>query len=185
MKKVYSTIMMLTMMVAALSFTACGDDEDDDNPNGGGDYIQVTLDGKTYSDKILNWHYAQVDPVGEDENGKPLTFTYDMYEHFEDDGFSFMFGVVHYSRNADLLASPTGNYGCAKDILSDDFYKNLTFSPSLDIDYHEYEWKSGTHQVKSIKEVNGKVQLEAEFTSKFEYKGNNKTVKGKYRITIP
>ena len=29
MKKIYSTIMMLAMMVAALSFTACGDDDDD------------------------------------------------------------------------------------------------------------------------------------------------------------
>ena len=29
MKKLYSTIMLLAMMVAALSFTACGDDDDD------------------------------------------------------------------------------------------------------------------------------------------------------------
>lgn len=35
MKKQYSTIMMLAMMVAALSFTACGGDDDVDN--GGGD----------------------------------------------------------------------------------------------------------------------------------------------------
>ena len=33
MKKLYSTIMMLAMMVAALSFTACGGDNDDDNDN--------------------------------------------------------------------------------------------------------------------------------------------------------
>ena len=30
MKKLYSTIMMLAMMVAELSFTACGDDDDDE-----------------------------------------------------------------------------------------------------------------------------------------------------------
>ena len=30
MKKVYSTIMMLAMMVAALGFTACGSDDEDD-----------------------------------------------------------------------------------------------------------------------------------------------------------
>ena len=35
MKKFYSTVMMLAMMVAALSFTACGGDDDVDN--GGGD----------------------------------------------------------------------------------------------------------------------------------------------------
>jgi major membrane immunogen (membrane-anchored lipoprotein) len=31
MKKLYSTIMMVAMMVAALSLTACGSDDDDDN----------------------------------------------------------------------------------------------------------------------------------------------------------
>ena len=36
MRKLYSTIMMLAMMVAALSFTACGGD-DDDVDNGGGE----------------------------------------------------------------------------------------------------------------------------------------------------
>ncbi len=37
MKKLYSTIMLLAMMVAALSLTACGgDDEDGDNGGGGG-----------------------------------------------------------------------------------------------------------------------------------------------------
>lgn len=30
MKKIYSTIMMLAMMVAALSFTSCGGDDDDE-----------------------------------------------------------------------------------------------------------------------------------------------------------
>lgn len=35
MKKIYSTIAMLAMMVAALSFTACGGDDDDEV--GGGD----------------------------------------------------------------------------------------------------------------------------------------------------
>ena len=72
MKKLYSTIMMLAMMVAALSFTACGDDDDDDGGSSTtGDYLRVTLDGKTYSDKILNWDYAQIDPVGRDDNNKP------------------------------------------------------------------------------------------------------------------
>ena len=36
MRKIYSTVMMLAMMVAALSFTACGGD-DDEIDNGGGD----------------------------------------------------------------------------------------------------------------------------------------------------
>ena len=36
MKKVYSTVMMLAMMVAALSFTACGGDDDGDDIDNGG-----------------------------------------------------------------------------------------------------------------------------------------------------
>jgi len=44
MKKLYSTIMLLAMMVAALSFTACGGD---DGGNGGGD--NPPTGGKTLS----------------------------------------------------------------------------------------------------------------------------------------
>ena len=158
-------------------------DEDDSGITG--DYIRVTLNGHTYSDKILKWHYAQVDPVGRDDNNKPLTLTYDMYDRFEDYGFSFMFGVVHFSRKNELLASSPGTYGCSESILSSDYYRNLTFCSTLDIDYDEYKWVSGTHEVKSIKEVNGDVQIEGAFTSTFIYEGDSKIVNGDYRITIP
>lgn len=163
---------------------------DDDNGNGNtnplsGDYIQVTLNGKTYSDNKLDWCKAQIDPVGRDSNNKPLTLTYDMCDHFDKYGFSFFWGVVHFSRKSDLLASPIGAYGCGESILSDDYYKNLTFWSTLEIDYDEYKWVSGTHQVKSIKEVGGGVQLEGSFTSEFVLNGSSRTVKGDYRITIP
>lgn len=40
MKKYYSVLVMLAMMVAALSFTACGgDDEDDNTDNSGGNVV--------------------------------------------------------------------------------------------------------------------------------------------------
>ena len=48
MKKVYSTVMMLAMMVAALSLTACGSDDDVDN--GGGDVSIVGVWECTYFD---------------------------------------------------------------------------------------------------------------------------------------
>jgi len=52
MKKLYSTIMMLAMMVAALSFTACGGDDDDgDDIDTGGSSYTLTVtnqDGKVY-----------------------------------------------------------------------------------------------------------------------------------------
>ena len=49
MKKVYSTVIMLAMMVAALGFTACGGD-DDEVDNGGGDASIVGVWECTYFD---------------------------------------------------------------------------------------------------------------------------------------
>ena len=48
MKKIYSTVMMLAMMVAALSFTACGGDDEVDN--GGGEASIVGVWECTYFD---------------------------------------------------------------------------------------------------------------------------------------
>lgn len=51
MKKIYSTLTMLAMMVAAFGFTACGGDDEDVN-NGGGDssyveqYFRVFINGE-------------------------------------------------------------------------------------------------------------------------------------------
>ena len=54
MKKFYSTIMMLAMMVAALSFTACGGDSDDDefdnigNLSDDDEFFEITINGEKY-----------------------------------------------------------------------------------------------------------------------------------------
>ena len=50
MKKLYSTIMMLAMMVAVLGLNACGGDDGDDDIGGGGsyddtEYCQVFING--------------------------------------------------------------------------------------------------------------------------------------------
>ena len=60
MKKVYSTIMMLAMMVVALSFTACGSSSDDDEIDGGGGsnaMFTITVDGNPheYNSEYLEW----------------------------------------------------------------------------------------------------------------------------------
>ena len=53
MKKLYSTIMMLAMMVAALSFTACGGDDGGDGNGGGINSNQVydvlQINGESYA----------------------------------------------------------------------------------------------------------------------------------------
>ena len=46
MKQLYSTIMMLAMMVAALSLTACGgDDDSDDGVNNSSTTFTIAIDG--------------------------------------------------------------------------------------------------------------------------------------------
>ena len=51
MKKLYSTILMLATMVAALSLTACGGDDEDDDFGGVDDpsiyEFAITYDGET------------------------------------------------------------------------------------------------------------------------------------------
>lgn len=188
MKKLHSILMLLpTIMLIALAFISCGGDDDNEETGGSSsnDYIEITLNGKTYRDNIKLWSYVQIDPVGKDAEGNPLTATYDMEDHFEKYGFSFLFGIVHYSKINDLLASKPGTYHCTKDLFEDDYYSNLTFWSKLTIDYNEYEWVEGTHKVNSIKEVNGHVQIEGTFTSTFWSGIESSNVEGRYRVTIP
>ena len=49
MKQIYSTIMMLALMVAALSFTACGGDDDDDDLGLKVDYDVLQINGVSYA----------------------------------------------------------------------------------------------------------------------------------------
>ena len=82
MKKLYSTIMMLAMMVAALSFTACGGDDDDDINKGGNkedigggdndDYsqsLQITLNGESHD---VGWKCFWLYPEPIMRNGKEV-----------------------------------------------------------------------------------------------------------------
>lgn len=67
MKKIYSTIMMLAMMVAALSFTACSSDDDNDSK-------------ETNSDLVGTWSVQSVEGWGMSEDD-----FYD-YMQFRSDG---------------------------------------------------------------------------------------------------
>ena len=78
MKKVYSTITMLSMMVAALSFTACGGD-DDDVDNGGGDVSIVGVWECTYFD--FDSDYPGINADSNMQIGHRIRFKSDgMYE---------------------------------------------------------------------------------------------------------
>ena len=147
------------------------------------DFLNFILDDQTYSAKVK--YYAQVAPINNDENGKSLTYTYGIEDLFKIEGFLFRLGLIHYSWKSDLLASSTGTYRCSERPETGDNKHNLTLCPNLKLGFNTYKWESGTHEVKSIKEVNGKVQIEGDFTSTFYYKSDKRTVKGNYRMTIP
>ena len=187
MKKVNFMITMFAIMFAALSFTACGSDNGDDATGGDSSegYIEVKFNGKTYREAINNWEYAQIDPVGKDDQDRKLTFTYDMQSHFENKGFSFMFGIVHFRNRSELLKSASGSYPCAKDILDDSFYNNLTFCPMFDLNGDEYDFERGTHQVKRISGAENAVYVEGSFTASFKLNSDRQTVSGSYKIRIP
>ena len=111
MKKVYSTIMMLAMMVAALSLASCGgDDDENDNGNGNGggiddsrDFIEVTVNGHKYSHTMFGI-YAEL-PL---DDGLILTSTTE--DVFYEDGFSFFFSLAHYENSSKLLSSSLGSH---------------------------------------------------------------------------
>ena len=94
MKKIYSTIMVLAMMVAALSFTACGGD-DDEVDNGGGNSSALVGTWDAVSSRFYNdegweeteretgyWVFTETtvtDHFGENDvyDGQTLNYTFD------------------------------------------------------------------------------------------------------------
>lgn len=192
MKKFYSIFMMFVLMVATLGFAACSSD-DDNNSNGQGengtastgDFIEISLLGKKYHHNTKPINYAQIDHFGEDAHGATLTSTYSMEDDWGTEAFEFYYGLIHFSDKSKLLATTTGAYPCQIVSILDDVYQNMTFVPELYIDDNSYDLVSGTHQVTSIKSVDGKVQVEGKFSAVFEYEGDNVNVNGSYRMTIP
>ena len=109
MKKLYSTIMMLAMMVAALGLTACGGD-DDNNDIGGGisstNYLEVIIDGTKYTQQYELPFVAITLPSDVDNS---LWLSSSVEEEF---GGNLNFGIAIYHKsdiNA-LLGSSTGTY---------------------------------------------------------------------------
>ena len=70
MKKLYSSIMLLAMMVAALGLIACGDDDEDDGGNGNSSSLVGTWD------IVRAVYYVEgEEPEYEDGNGAYWVFT--------------------------------------------------------------------------------------------------------------
>lgn len=73
MKHIYSTTIIWAMMMAAMSFTACGDDNDDGEGSSEYEYFQITINGETTKDDGWggSW-FAYYEPIR--KNGEEVYF---------------------------------------------------------------------------------------------------------------
>ena len=100
MKKLYSTILLLAMMVAALGFTACGDDdEEDDSGSGYSSFLVGTWqveDEDSYADEV---EYVQFK-----SNGTYINVQYD------EDGLYITKGTWNVSDNELTMKETDGEW---------------------------------------------------------------------------
>ena len=99
MKKLYSTIMLLAMMVAALGFTACGDDDEDDGGSGYSSFLVGTWqveDEDSYADEV---EYVQFK-----SNGTYINVQYD------EDGLYITKGTWKVSDNELTMKETDGEW---------------------------------------------------------------------------
>jgi uncharacterized lipoprotein YehR (DUF1307 family) len=183
MKRLYSTIMLLAMMVAVVSFTACGGDDDDEKGGGNGgsngsDFIELTIDGKTYH-KNLFGIYSQL-PIGKDD----LVLTGTTEDVFYDEGFSFFLGLIHSENKSKLLSSTPGNYSVKDNTIYNDTPENLCLFTIFEKNRNEYDLKSGSHRVTSVRQTDKGIQVSGTFTVTKTYDDDTVTITGKYALTV-
>ena len=176
MKKIKDFLKITSLAIwGLLCFTSCSD-EDGGN---GGDFIEVTFDGKTYKSDVYGV-YALV-PVRND-----LVLCYSTEDIFSNKGFGLFYGMVMSESEEDILDSSTGTYRAVYDFDGSDV-RNFDFT--LDLEFYDkdeyYYVESGTHKVTSIRKVEGGVEIEGTFDVRLEenFSYEEKHVKGKYRIT--
>ena len=182
MKKLYSAIMLLAMMVAALSLTACGGDDEEDEIGGeissSGDFIELTIDGKTYHKELVGI-YSELE-VG--ENDMLLTGTIE--DVFDDEGFHFFMALAHTENKQKLLSSPTGTYSVGDKLGFDDEPENLCFFPDYERNRNNYKLRNGSHQVTSIKQAKHGIQVRGTFKVTMYYDNESVRISGKYGVTV-
>lgn len=192
MKRVYSLLMAILLSVASLGFAGCSDSDDSNEPNGSsnGDYIEVTINGKTYRHDVRGLYAS----VPTDRGG--ISRNASTEDAFDGDGFNVFYSLNYYDDLDRLLQSPTGSYDVVTTTESVDEADNL----SLWLDYEDaddyYEIKSGSHRVTSIKATQVKnsygtfdaVQIEGTFdltmTAEYYTSDSQCKIKGKYRMSI-
>ena len=143
MKKLYSTIMMLAIMVAALGLSACGgDDEDDGNSSSSSSTFTITIDGNKHeylTDYLDNWGIWENCVILIETNIGPMRFQYPSSTTFS----SFTSGYSSFAEDAEKItigiSSPqkcTHSAGSAKVVSNDGKKMKVQFSN------YTFTWKT-------------------------------------------
>ena len=123
MKKLYSTMMMLAMIVAALGFNACGGDSDDEEE---GNHNSSSIVGTWQSSSAEGWLFEDGDETGDEgdyiqfkKDGTFVHINFDESEiesgewklnnerlvlHYNDDGTTLVYDVVSVNKKKLVLA---------------------------------------------------------------------------------
>ena len=187
MKKIISMMMMLAIMLAALSLSACGGDDDDDNGGGGNtsNYLEVTIDGKKYTQQFVLPFVTTTIPSDVD---KSLRLSASIEEEFNGN-LDFGIAIYHKSDINELLSSSTGTYnviGNKKSIWEQagDVH-NLTLQIGYRNGNGNCEVLNGTHKVNSIRKAdNSSVTINGSFSALLEDNMTSYEVSGKYQVTV-
>ena len=188
MKKLYSGIMLLAMMVAALSFTACGGDDEEGGNGGGGNtsnYLEVTIDGKKYTQQFVLPFVTTTIPSDVDNS---LRLSASIEEEFNGN-LDFGIAIYHKSDINELLSSNPGTYnviGNKKSIWEQagDVH-NLTLQIGYRNGNGNCEVVDGTHKVNSIRKAdNSSVTINGSFSALLEDNMTSYEVSGKYQVTV-
>lgn len=186
MKKINSMMVMLAMMVAALSLSACGgDDEEGGNGGNTSNYLEVTIDGKKYTQQFVLPFVTTTIPSDVDNS---LRLSASIEEEFNGN-LDFGIAIYHKSDINELLSSNPGTYnviGNKKSIWEQagDVH-NLTLQIGYRNGNGNCEVVEGTHKVISIRKAdNSSVTISGSFSALLEDNMTSYEVSGKYQVTV-
>ena len=191
MRQTYIFLLAILLSVASLGFAGCSDSADGNESNSSlnEDYIEVTINGKTYRHNV-----GIYSAIPSEKEGVWCYFSTE--DVFDDDGFNVFYSLNCHEDLDRLLQCPTGNYDIVTTEERVDEAGNLSFSLNYEDEEDYYEIKSGSHRVTSIKSVKIKtlydtseaVQIEGTFdltmTAEYYTSDSQCKIKGKYRMSI-
>lgn len=180
MKKFYYIFTILTIISSAMMICACnGDNVEDVIENGNGsDYLELTIDGKTYHKKLLGI-YTEIE-VGEND----MVITGTTEDVFDDEGFNFFLTIAHSEKKEKLLKMSPGSYKVSEYLDYEEDPEPFTLYPDFEKNRNIYSLVNGNHDVKSIKQTKNGVQIVGTFNLNMAYEGKSVQLKGKYGITV-